>query len=309
MIGSKKHDNVQFYTEVVEASEQVDGNRRSMYDPDEMDQEQRERQLRKRLNEAFQGFCKKVELVSGKYGNKKEFDIPYRDLAFTGTPNKEMCTIQPTLNCLVNLTETPFFVVDLEKVDHVHFERITFSSKAFDVIIILKDFTKQPMRIDMIANADKDGLQSWLTDMEIPYTEAPMSLNWKQIMAEVVQDDRFYEDTEVDEVTPKPAGWSFLAEEDEGAGAGDEEEEDESEFSDEEGEESEEVSDASDSDGFDEEDSEESDFDGDEELEEEGMDWEEMEKEAAISDKKRARDQAEMERSERQGGGNKKKRR
>jgi len=309
MIGSKKHENVQFYTEVVEASEQVDGNRRSMYDPDEMDQEQRERQLRKRLNEAFQGFCKKVELVSGKYGNKKEFDIPYRDLAFTGTPNKEMCTIQPTLNCLVNLTETPFFVVDLEKVDHVHFERITFSSKAFDVIIILKDFTKQPMRIDMIANADKDGLQSWLTDMEIPYTEAPMSLNWKQIMAEVVQDDRFYEDTEVDEVTPKPAGWSFLAEEDEGAGAGDEEEEDESEFSDEEGEESEEVSDASDSDGFDEEDSEESDFDGDEELEEEGMDWEEMEKEAAISDKKRARDQAEMERSERQGGGNKKKRR
>ncbi|GMH75505.1 hypothetical protein TrLO_g8991 [Triparma laevis f. longispina] len=309
MIGSKKHENVQFYTEVVEASEQVDGNRRSMYDPDEMDQEQRERQLRKRLNEAFQGFCKKVELVSGKYGNKKEFDIPYRDLAFTGTPNKEMCTIQPTLNCLVNLTETPFFVVDLEKVDHVHFERITFSSKAFDVIIILKDFTKQPMRIDMIANADKDGLQSWLTDMEIPYTEAPMSLNWKQIMAEVVQDDRFYEDTEVDEVTPKPAGWSFLAEEDEGAGAGDEEEEDESEFSEEEGEESEEVSDASDSDGFDEEDSEESDFDGDEELEEEGMDWDEMEKEAAISDKKRARDQAEMERSERQGGGNKKKRR
>ena len=135
-----------------------------MYDPDEMDQEQRERQLRKRLNEAFQGFCKKVEIVSGKYGNKKEFDIPYRDLAFQGTPNKEMCTIQPTLNCLVNLTETPFFVVDLEKVDHVHFERITFSSKAFDVIIILKDFTKQPMRIDMIANADKDGRREWQLD-------------------------------------------------------------------------------------------------------------------------------------------------
>ena len=48
MVGSKKHENVQFYTEVVEASEQVDANRRSMYDPDEMDQEQRERQLRKR---------------------------------------------------------------------------------------------------------------------------------------------------------------------------------------------------------------------------------------------------------------------
>ena len=72
MVGSKKHDNVQFYTEVVEASEQVDASRRSMYDPDEMDQEQRERQLRKRLNEAFKDFCKKVENTMNKAGSKKE---------------------------------------------------------------------------------------------------------------------------------------------------------------------------------------------------------------------------------------------
>jgi nucleosome binding factor SPN SPT16 subunit len=51
--GKKKQENVQFFTEVVEASEQVDGNKRSMYDPDEMDDEQRQRQLRKKLNEAF----------------------------------------------------------------------------------------------------------------------------------------------------------------------------------------------------------------------------------------------------------------
>jgi hypothetical protein len=53
-------------------------------------------------------------------------------------------------------------------------------------------------------------LQEWLTDMELSYTEGPMNLNWKQIMATVAVDDRFYMDTEEDEVTPKEAGWEFL---------------------------------------------------------------------------------------------------
>lgn len=111
MIGKKKQQDVQFFTEVVDASQAVDAGRRSMYDPDEMDDEQRERQLRKRLNEAFKEFCRKVESVARKNGYSLEFDIPYRDLGFTGNPHKEMVTIQPTLNCLCNLTETPFFLL------------------------------------------------------------------------------------------------------------------------------------------------------------------------------------------------------
>eukprot|EP00518_Triparma_eleuthera_P015994 CAMPEP_0197547062 /NCGR_PEP_ID=MMETSP1320-20131121/1493_1 /TAXON_ID=91990 /ORGANISM="Bolidomonas sp., Strain RCC2347" /LENGTH=1081 /DNA_ID=CAMNT_0043106757 /DNA_START=39 /DNA_END=3281 /DNA_ORIENTATION=+ len=298
MVGQKKHANVQFYTEVVEASEQVDTSRRSMYDPDEMDQEQRERQLRKRLNEAFKDFCKKVENTMNKAGSKKEFDIPYRDLGFHGTPNKEMCFIMPTLNCLVNLTESPPFLVDLSMVDHVHFERVNFTSKAFDIVIVNKDFSKQPWRVDMIPNTDKDNLQNWLTDMDIPYTEGPMALNWKQIMAEVVQDDRFYLDTEEDEVTPKPAGWGFLIMDDEEEGDGDEDDDEESDYS-QESEESEEMSEEGSDSGFDDESESESDYDGDEDLEEEGMDWDEMEKEAMVSDKKRAREAAEQERKER----------
>lgn len=52
--------------------------------------------------------------------------------------------------------------------------------------------------------------QEWLTDMEISYTEGPMNLNWKQIMQTVEGDERFYMDTEEDEVTAKEAGWEFL---------------------------------------------------------------------------------------------------
>lgn len=210
MIGKKKQLNIQFFTEVVDASQAVDAGRRSMYDPDEMDDEQRERQLRKTLNNAFKEFCRKVENVAKKNGFSLEFDIPYRDLGFQGNPHKEMVFVMPTLNCLINVTETPFFVADLSDVDHVHFERVTFASKAFDIVLINKDFTKQPWRVDMIPNDDKDSIQDWLTDMELSYTEGPMNLNWKSIMGTLVGDDRFYMSTEDDEVTAKESGWSFL---------------------------------------------------------------------------------------------------
>jgi|AntRauTorckE5430_2_1112549.scaffolds.fasta_scaffold00815_2 nucleosome binding factor SPN SPT16 subunit len=288
MIGKKKQTNVQVFTEVIDASQAVDAGRRNMYDPEEMDDEQRERQLRKKLNEAFKDFCRKVEKVASKNGFTLEFDIPYRDLGFQGNPHKEMVFIMPTLNCLCNLTETPFFVVDLNGVDHVHFERVTFASKAFDIVLVNKDFTKQPWRVDMIPNTDKDAIQDWLTDMEISYTEGPMNLNWKQIMGTVAEDDRFYMDTEEDEVTKKEAGWSFLRmfgeddEDDDDSAEGDSDfgADDGAEGESEEEEEEEE---------FDDESEEESDFDGDEELEEQGLDWEDMEREAIAEDRKKGR--------------------
>lgn len=83
MIGKKKFKDVQFYTEVVDASMQVD-NRSNFYDPDEMDDEQKERQLRKKLNLAFKEFARKVESTAKKYDHNLEFDIPYRDLGFYG---------------------------------------------------------------------------------------------------------------------------------------------------------------------------------------------------------------------------------
>ena len=70
-----------------------------------------------------------------------------------------MVFVQPTLNCLVNVTDTPFFVTDHSVVDHVYFERVTFMSKTFDIVLINKDFSKQPWRVDMIPNGDKDAIQ------------------------------------------------------------------------------------------------------------------------------------------------------
>lgn len=52
MMGKKKTKDVQFYVEVMEASYSLDNHRRSGYDPDELEEEQRERALRNRMNQA-----------------------------------------------------------------------------------------------------------------------------------------------------------------------------------------------------------------------------------------------------------------
>ena len=159
--------------------------------------------------------------------------------------------------------------------------------------------------------------QEWLTDMEISYTEGPMNLNWKQIMQTVEGDERFYMDTEDDEVTAKEAGWEFLrmnGKDDEV----DEESEEESVYSEASDPEEEVSSDLylsilvesimvsllichaqseeeSEEEDFDDDDDDESDFDGDDDLEEQGMDWDDMEKEAAADDRKKKRDGEEVE--------------
>ena len=103
-------------TEVMEVSQALDGRR---YDADELEDEQRERQMRQRLNTEFQNFVKRVEEASGL-----EFDIPYRDLGFYGVPHRSSVFLQPTVHCLVNLTETPFFVLSLDDLEIAYFERV-----------------------------------------------------------------------------------------------------------------------------------------------------------------------------------------
>ena len=48
-MGKKKAVDVQFYTEVMESVQTIDAGRRSMYDPDELEEEQRERDQKNRV--------------------------------------------------------------------------------------------------------------------------------------------------------------------------------------------------------------------------------------------------------------------
>lgn len=57
-----------------------------------------------------------------------------------------MVFMQPTTYALINITDFPFFVVPLNEIEHVHFERVFSSSKTCDVKIIMKVGSQKTMK-------------------------------------------------------------------------------------------------------------------------------------------------------------------
>ena len=99
MIGRKKCKDIQFFTEVIDASRNLSGITTNVYDPEGIQEEQRERETRRRLNEAFRHFIQKCDKI--------EFDMPYMRSSFMGRPYKEMVLLSPCRDCLINVTEQP----------------------------------------------------------------------------------------------------------------------------------------------------------------------------------------------------------
>ncbi|KAH9563540.1 hypothetical protein CY35_05G130800 [Sphagnum magellanicum] len=60
MIGTKKMHNAQFYVEVMEVVQSLGGNRRSMMYPDEIEEEQQERDRHNEINKEFRVFVKRM---------------------------------------------------------------------------------------------------------------------------------------------------------------------------------------------------------------------------------------------------------
>lgn len=136
MVGKKKSKDVQFVTQVGEEHIKLSEVRRSAYDPDELEDEQREREKRNRLNKMFTKFVKQVENASSKTRHNVDFDSPYRALGFHGCPTKTMVMLMPTKDCLVDLIEPPFFILDTHEVEIVYFERVNANLKNFDMTFV-----------------------------------------------------------------------------------------------------------------------------------------------------------------------------
>ena len=269
LINKKKHKDVQFYTEVIDNSLNLDGAKRSSYDPDELDEEQREKEMRKRLNMAFKEFCVKLEKVAIHYGYNMVIDIPFRTSGFDGNCHKEMVFMQPTTHCLVNLTEVPPFVLTLADIDHVHFERVTYATRNFDATFIFKDHALPPKTITAIEMKFMDTIQDWLNLVGITYTMGARSMNWVDTLAAVRDTGEFFYLDKDEEGEKKAPGWLFLSgeetdEEQEDGGDDDDESFDEASAG---SEESEEDSDESESDYAESEEDEEPDEDDEEEEE------------------------------------------
>ncbi len=160
VVGKKKVQDIQFFTESGVMTEDLTENRTGRYaDFDETEQDEMERQHRKKLNKEFESFVKAVETATQE---RIKFDSPSRALGFMGSPNNNNVVLMPTVNCLVSLSSTPFFVCTLEEIDVVFFERIGVNIKNFDLVIIYKDYTKPVSFINSIPIQFKDQIKFWL---------------------------------------------------------------------------------------------------------------------------------------------------
>ena len=141
MLGNKKVHDVQFYKESGIAAEDINfRGGRKFNDMDELQQEEQERQNRKRLNTKFLAFARQIETAAQNSKNKFEVDIPEDDLMFYGCPQKHVLNIRPSKNCLIAISEFPFFVLDTSNIEVIHFERVFHGIKNFDMAIVFKDF-------------------------------------------------------------------------------------------------------------------------------------------------------------------------
>ncbi|XXG78501.1 hypothetical protein AAC387_Pa08g2436 [Persea americana] len=281
MVGNKKTKDVQFYVEVMDVVQTLGGGRRSAYDPDEIEEEQRERERKNRINMEFQNFVNRVNDLWGQpqlRGLDLEFDQPLRELGFPGVPYKSSAFIVPTSSCLVELIETPFLVVTLSEIEIVNLERVGLGQKNLDMAIVFKDFKRDVLRIDSIPSTSLDGIKEWLDTTDLKYYESRLNLNWRMILKTITDDpEKFIED----------GGWEFLnleasdsdsensEESDQGYEPSDAQSESESE------DEDEDSASLVESDEDEEEDSEE------ESEEEKGKTWEELEREASHADREK----------------------
>ncbi|KAL9004589.1 MAG: hypothetical protein Q9188_002598 [Gyalolechia gomerana] len=273
MIGKKKAKDVQFYREATDMQFDETGNRKRKHrygDEEEFEQEQEERRRRSQLDKLFKNFAETIQQAARDEG--WGVDIPFRELGFNGVPNRSNVFMQPTADCLVQLTEPPFTVLTLDEIEVAHLERVQFGLKNFDMVFVFKDFHRPPVHINTIPVESLEAVKEWLDSINIAYSEGPLNLNWSTIMKTITADPhQFFKD----------GGWSFLAAESDDEGEDEEEEESAFEMSDSELA----VSDESSED--------ESDFDDDASADEGsasdeesgGEDWDELEKKAKKKDR------------------------
>ena len=95
-------------------------------------------------------------------GDTIEMDVPFRELSFEGVPHRTNVRLQPTTDCLVYLSDPPFLVVTLNEIEIASLERVQFGLKQFDMVLVLKDFTKSPLHINSIPTALLDDVKQWL---------------------------------------------------------------------------------------------------------------------------------------------------
>ena len=105
MIGKRKTKDVQFYREATDIAFDETGNRKRKHrygDEEEFEAEEEERKRRNDLDKLFLSFARKIE-EADKDAHVR-VDVPFRDLGFNGVPSRSSVWVQPSTDCLIQIT-------------------------------------------------------------------------------------------------------------------------------------------------------------------------------------------------------------
>ncbi|EDQ90301.1 uncharacterized protein MONBRDRAFT_24617 [Monosiga brevicollis MX1] len=250
LIDKKLVKDVQFYREVGEVQTDL-AQVRGRGEREEAEREQTERRLKKKFHQEFENFYRTIE---EELGQRIMFEVPYEKLAFPG----------------------PAFVLVLADVERVHFERVSFRTRNFDIVFIFKDYKRPVHHVGAIPNKHLEMIKQWLDSCEFRYTQGPLTLQWKMIMKEITTKPQEFLDN---------GGWSFLDEDDpDQSGEDSEDQESEFEVSEDELDEAEESTEEEFDDSELELGDEESEEEYEEDSDEEGEDWDDLEEQARADD-------------------------
>ena len=98
-----------------------------------------------------------------------------------------MDKIRPTKDCLIAISEFPFFVLDTSEIEVVHFERMFFGMKNFDLAIVFKDF-QNFIRINSIPTEHTEELKTYFNEIGIIYIESLAPYKWQEILSTIKED-------------------------------------------------------------------------------------------------------------------------
>ena len=101
---------------------------------------------------------------------------------------------------MIAISEHPFFVVDIDEIEVVHFELVIYGKKNFDMAIIFKDFVTYK-RINAIPIEHMEDIKSYLDTIGIIYSESVSPMNWTNVLLQIREEfESFLEE----------GGWKFL---------------------------------------------------------------------------------------------------
>lgn len=85
---------------------------------------------------------------------------------------------------MVAISEFPFFVMDVNDIEIVVFERVLYGIKNFDMAIIFKDFTTFK-RINSIPIEHMEEIKSYFDEIDILYAESEAPFNWNTLLGHI----------------------------------------------------------------------------------------------------------------------------